>query len=293
MIKLIKNLLENLQDFVYTTVGVLFCSFALKGFLVPNGALDGGVTGISLLIHEIYHVNIALVIVLINIPFLIVGAIQLNLRFALKTFGSIVLLALFLEYLPFPLITDDRILVSIFGGFFMGTGIGMAMRGGCSIDGLEVVALYTLKKSSFTISEIILGFNVIIFVFAAFKLGLETSLYSMLTYYVASKTIDYVIEGLEEYTGVTIISGESEKMKEQLVLHMGKGITIYKGEKGFLKDNFHHHEPCDIVFTVVTRLEVRRLKNLVHSIDPRAFVFTNTIKEVAGTGGVVKHRKGH
>jgi uncharacterized membrane-anchored protein YitT (DUF2179 family) len=293
MIKLLKSLPETAQDIVYAVAGTLITGFALKSLLIPNGALDGGVTGISLLLHELYHVNVAWVIVLINIPFIIAGAFHVNVRFALKTFSCVVALGLCLAFINYPVFTHDRILVSLFGGFFLGLGIGLAMRAGCSLDGIEVLALYTLKRSSFTISEIILGLNVIIFLIMALKLGLETSLYSMLTYYVATKTIDYVIEGLEEYTGVTIISGKSDDIKEKLVLKMGKGITVYKGERGYLKDNFSHHMPCDIVFTVVTRLEVRRLKNLVHTIDPNAFVFTNTIKEVAGAGGVVKHRKGH
>ncbi|MCD6011362.1 MAG: YitT family protein [Flavipsychrobacter sp.] len=293
MVSALKHLPETVQDIVYSIIGTLITGFALKGFLVPNGALDGGVTGISLLLHELYHWNIAWVIVLINIPFIIAGAFHVNYKFALKTFSCVVALGLCLTFIDYPVITHDKILVSLFGGFFLGIGIGLAMRAGCSLDGIEVLALYTLKRSSFTISEIIMGLNAIIFLIAALMLGLETSLYSMLTYYVATKTIDYVIEGLEEYTGVTIISGKSEAIKEKLVLKMGKGITVYKGERGFLKDNFSHHAPCDIVFTIITRLEVRRLKNLVHSIDPNAFVFTNTIKEVAGAGGVVKHRKGH
>lgn len=293
MTKLIKSLPESLHDLFYAITGTLITGFALKGFLVPNNALDGGVTGISLLIHELFHVNVAWLIVAINIPFIIIGAFQVNLRFAVKTFICVAGLGLCLALIPYPVVTHDRILVSLSGGFFLGVGIGLAMRSGCSLDGIEVLALYTLKRSSLTISEIILGLNTIIFLIAAIRLGLETSLYSILTYYVASKTMNYVIEGLEEYTGVTIISGKSDEIKEHLVLKMGKGITVYKGERGFLKDNFRHHAECDIVFTVITRLEVRRLKNLVHAIDPNAFVFTNTIKEVAGGGGVVKHRKGH
>jgi uncharacterized membrane-anchored protein YitT (DUF2179 family) len=289
----LKHFPITIQDIVYSVLGTLISGFALKSFLIPNSLLDGGLTGIALLLRELYHVHIAWVIVVINIPFIIIGAFHVNRKFALKTFACVVGLGLCLAFAPYPVVTQDRMLVCLFGGFFLGIGIGLAMRGGCSIDGIEVLALYTLKRSSFTISEIILGLNVIIFLIAALKLGLETSLYSMLTYYVASRTIDYVIEGIEEYTGVTIISGKSEEIKEHLVMKLGRGITVYKGERGFMKDNFKHHAACDIVFTIVTRLEVRRLKNLVHTIDPTAFVFTNTIKEVAGTGGVVKHRKGH
>jgi len=280
-----------LTDITYTLLGILFCGFALKGFLVPNKFFDGGVTGISLLLHELYHFNIAYVIVIVNLPFIIMGAYQVNKAFALKTLVAVIGLGLCLLYVPYPQITSDKLLVSIFGGVFMGIGVGLAIRGGCALDGIEVLALYTGKRISFTISEIILGINIVIFLIAAFELGLPTALYSILTYYTASRTINFVIEGLEEYTGVTIISGQSEVIKQQLVMQLGRGITVYKGERGFLKDSFDISHPVDIVFTVVTRLEIRRMRNLIHDIDPKAFVFTSTIKEA--TGGVLKRRARH
>jgi uncharacterized membrane-anchored protein YitT (DUF2179 family) len=289
--KLFFNVPEYVEDILYTASGILFCGFALKSFLVPNNFLDGGITGISLLLHELYHTNLALLIILFNIPLIIAAGYNVNRKFALKMLASIVGLAICLTFLNYPIITEDKLLVSIFGGFFMGLGVGLAMRGGCALDGIEVLAMYTLKRSSFTISEIILGLNVIIFLIAALKLGLETSLYSMLTYFTASRTLSYVIEGLEEYTGVTIISGKSEEVKQQLVMSLGRGITVYKGERGFLKSSFEVSEPTDIVFTIVTRLEVRRLKNTVYNIDPKAFIYTNSIKEA--NGGVLKHHKGH
>lgn len=282
---------QTAKDLMYVLVGILFCGFALKGFLVPNQFFDGGVTGISLLIHEIYHINIAYIIIVANLPFIVAAAYQINKRFAFKMLVSIVLLGICLLFVPFPVITSDKLLVSIFGGVFMGIGIGLSIRGGCALDGIEVLALYTVKRSSFTISEIILGINIIIFLIAAFHLGLQTALYSVLTYYTASRTISFVIEGLEEYTGVTIVSSFSEEIKKELVLKFGRGITVYKGEKGFLKESFDISKPCDIIFTVITRLEVRRLKNFIYSVDPNAFVFTSTIKEAAG--GVLKKRARH
>jgi uncharacterized membrane-anchored protein YitT (DUF2179 family) len=286
------SLKTNVLDTIYTIAGILFCGFALKSFLVPNAFFDGGVTGISLLIHELYHFNIAYVIIIANIPFIIMGAFQVNKSFAIKTFAAIVGLALCLHFIPYPeKITSDKLLVSIFGGVFMGIGIGLAIRGGSALDGIEVLALYTGKRISFTISEIILGINIIIFLIAAVKLGLPTALYSILTYYTASRTINFVIEGLEEYTGVTIISGQNQLIKEMLVKQLGRGITVYKGERGFLKETFEVSHPVDIVFTVVTRLELRRLKTLVHEIDPKAFIFTSIIKEAAG--GVLKRRARH
>lgn len=285
------NLSYIIQDTIYIVLGILFSAFAMKSFLVPNHFLDGGVTGISLLGHEVFHWNLGLLLILTNLPFIIMGAYQISKGFAIKTAIAVVGLAIALQYIEFPTVTSDNLLISIFGGFFLGLGIGLAMRGGCAIDGLEVLALYTLKKTSFTITEMIMGMNIVLFLSAGIHFGLETALYAMLTYYIAMRTIDYVIEGMEAYTGVTIISGKSEEIKDALVLRMGRGITIYKGERGFMKDSYEVSHECDIVFTVITRLEVRKLKNVVHQIDPRAFVFTHTIKETAG--GVLKRKVTH
>jgi uncharacterized membrane-anchored protein YitT (DUF2179 family)/predicted metal-dependent HD superfamily phosphohydrolase len=279
------------SDLIFIILGVLTASFSLNAFLVPNHFFDGGITGISLLINEIYHVKIAYVIVLANLPFVFMGMFTINRRFAFKTFICIALLGLCLLYVHYPVPTTDKLLVSIFGGFFLGLGIGLTMRAGCAVDGIEVLALYTWRRTSFTISEIILALNVIIFSIAAFHFGIPTALYSMLTYFTASKTIDYVVEGIEEYTGVTIISGKSEMIKNRLVNELGRGITIYKGERGFLPGKFEVYSQCDIIFTVITRLELRKLKNLVSDVDPNAFVFANTIKEASG--GIIKRRHIH
>ncbi len=279
------------SDVLFMVVGVVLAAFSLKGFLVPNGFFDGGITGISLLIHEIYHFNLAYIIILANIPFIIICIYAINFNYALKTFFCILLLGICLMILPHYSITSDKLLVSIFGGFFLGAGIGLTMRAGCAIDGIEILALYTWKKTSFTISEIILAINILIFSIAAFRFGIQVSLYSMLTYFTATKTVDYVVEGLEAYVGVTIISGKSEIIKDRLVNEMGRGITIYKGERGFLPGKFDLHSDCDIIFTVITRLEIRKLKNLVSEIDPRSFVFASAIKEASG--GIIKRRHIH
>jgi uncharacterized membrane-anchored protein YitT (DUF2179 family) len=279
-------------DVLYTVIGILFAGFALKSFLVPNHFLDGGVTGVSLLFHELYHIPLSLLLILINIPFFILGKFQVNTSFAIKSFISAVLLTVCLEFFPYPIdITHDKLIVSVFGGFFLGIGVGLGMRGGCAIDGIEVLALYTWRKLSLTMSEVILAINSVIFLVAAFKFGLEIAFYAMITYYIATKTIDYVVEGIEEYTGVTIISSQSELIKEMLVKEMGRGITIYKGERGFMKDSFEVKHDCDIIFTIITRLEVRRLKRVVGQLDAKAFVFTHSIKETAG--GILKKHATH
>lgn len=282
---------EIVEDVASTLLGVLFAGVALKLFLVPNHFFDGGVTGVSLLIHEIYHFNLGLVILLLNLPLITIGYFTVGRKFAYRTLISVILLGVCLLLIPDYALTADKLLISIFGGVFLGIGIGLIMRAGAALDGIEVLALYTLKRTSFTITEIILGINIIIFIIAAFNFGVETALYSILTYFTATRTIDYVVEGLQAFTGVTIVSSKSEVIKYQLVNKLGRGITVYKGERGFLPGKFEISHDCDIIFTVITRLELRKLKNLVHEVDPKAFVFASTIKEASG--GVINRRNQH
>ena len=278
-------------DAILTVLGVTIAGIALKLFLVPNHFFDGGITGISLLVHEVYHFNLGLVIVLLNLPLVIVSYYTIGKRFAFKTLVSVILLGICLLLIPNYATTADKLLISIFGGAFLGIGVGLIMRTGAALDGIEVLAVYTLKRTSFTITEIILGLNIVIFTIAGFRFGLETALYSILTYFTATRCIDYVVEGLQAYTGVTIVSGKSDAIKYQLVNKLGRGITVYKGERGFLPGKFEVSSECDIIFTVITRLELRKLKNLVYDVDPKAFVFANTIKEASG--GIIKRRHAH
>jgi len=290
-----QGFLATIQDIFLMAIGVVIAGFALKGFLVPNNFFDGGITGISLLVHEVYHFNLGFVILLCNLPFIVASYFSVSRRFAIKTFVCILLLAICLPLIDYTMpamnITRDPLLISVFGGIFLGLGMGLTMRAGCALDGIEVLALYTWKRTSFTITEIILAINIIIFGLAAFKFGIPTALYSVLVYLAATKTIDYVVEGIEAYTGVTIISGNSELIKQRLVNELGRSITIYKGERGYLPGKFEISTDCDIIFAVITRLELRKLKNLVYEADPKAFVFANTIKEASG--GVLKRRHVH
>ncbi len=280
-----------LQDILLTVFGVTIAGIALKLFLVPNHFFDGGVTGFSLLVHEIYGFNLGLVILLLNLPLIVVSYFSIGKRFAGRTLVCVLLLGICLLLIPNYALTADKLLICIFGGAFLGIGVGLIMRTGAALDGIEVLAVYTLKRTSFTITEIILGINIIIFSIAAFRFGIETALYSIITYFTATRCIDYVVEGLQAYTGVTIVSGKSEAIKYQLVNKFGRGITIYKGERGFLPGKYEISADCDIIFTVITRLEMRKLKNLVFDVDPKAFVFASTIKEASG--GIIKRRQHH
>ena len=284
-----KNL--YIQDALLMIAGVIIAGFALKGFLVPNHFFDGGITGISLLLYEIYHFNLAIVIILLNLPLIIISYFTVGKNFALRTLIAVILLGLSLWLIPTVLLTSDKLLISIFGGAFLGLGVGLVMRSGAALDGIEVLAIYTLKKTSFSMSEIILGLNILIFATAAFYFGMETALYSILTYFSATRTIDYVIEGIQAFTGVTIISGKNEEIKHELVNKLGKGITIYKGERGYLPDSFEQRIDCDIIFTVISRMEMRKLLNVVQDIDPNAFVIANTIREASG--GILSRKSHH
>lgn len=285
------KLFNTIGDWILIILGAACASYGLNAYLVPNNFFDGGISGVALLIHEIYHFDLSALIILLNLPIIILSYFGTSKGFAVKTIVAIILLGVFLYCIPYPVATHDKVLVAVFGGFFIGLGSGLAIRGGCALDGSEILAMYTIKKTSFTISEIILAINILIFSVAALKFGLETALYSILTYFAASQTIGYVIEGVEAYTGVTIISEHSEIIKRRLVNELGRGITVYKGERGFLPDNFEVSNDCDIIFTVITRLELRRLKNLVQQSDAKAFVFANTIKEASG--GVIKRKSTH
>jgi uncharacterized membrane-anchored protein YitT (DUF2179 family)/predicted metal-dependent HD superfamily phosphohydrolase len=273
---------EVLRDFAFIFSGVIFASLAIKLFLVPNQFFEGGVVGIALLLSEVYSVKVSYLLFFINLPLIIFSYFIAGWQFAAKTLFSIVLLSFLIWLLPGLITTHDKLLISIFGGAFLGVGIGLTMRGGAALDGIEVLALYTLKRTSFTMSEIILGINIIIFAFGGFQFGLESSLYAILTYLAVVQSMNYVVEGLEEFTGVTIISGKSEEIKYQLVNKLGRAVTVYKGERGFLPGQFEVSHDVDIVFTVITRLEMRKLIKLVREEDPKAFVFANTIKEASG-----------
>ncbi|WP_235207175.1 YitT family protein [Pedobacter sp. V48] len=266
--------------------GIVSACFGLKSFLLPSGFIDGGVTGISLLISNITKLNLSYLIIIINIPFVILGYRQIGKVFAIKTSIAISLLAILLIIAPFKPITHDPLLIAFFGGLFLGGGIGLAMRGGCVIDGTEVLALYISKKSTLTVGNIILILNIIIFAFAAIFLGIDKALYAILTYLSASNTVDYIVNGIEQYTGVTVISEKNDRIKKFIINQMKRGVTIYKGEGGY-----GEKKDIDILYTVVTKLEMSKLQTAIRQIDPDAFVIQQQIADIKG--GVVKRQALH
>ena len=275
------------RDITFISLGIASAVFGLKGFLIPNNFIDGGATGIALLIRQLTGAKLGLMLILVNIPFLLLGLGVIGKNFAIKASLAITGLALAAAFINLKPITDDKLLVAVFGGFFLGAGIGLTIRGGAVIDGTEVVALYLSKRFGTTVGDIITIINIIIFGIAAYFISMDIALYAMVTYLAASKTVDFVIEGIEEYTGVTIISSHHEEIKEMVINKLGRGVTLYKGKGGFGKQG--HTEEKNIIYTVVTRLEISRLNIEIHKIDPNAFVIMTAIKDVKG--GMIKKRR--
>lgn len=278
---------KELVKLVMIATGIMSAALGLKGFLIPNDFIDGGATGITLLISSLTGWPISALLIVINLPFIWLGYKRVDKIFALKTLVAILILAAVLFFTTFPLITDDKVLTAVFGGFFLGLGIGLAMRGGCVIDGTELLAVYINPRSFLSIGQIILVINIVIFGIAAFFISVESALYSILTYLSASQTINYIVQGFDEYTAVTIISPKSDLIKNVIMRHLHRGVTVYKGERGFGKTSFENKD-IDILFTIITRMDVQRLVSRVQQIDPTAFIITNSVSEVRG--GLVKRQ---
>jgi len=274
------------KDFILISVGVFSASFGLKGFLLSNQFIDGGATGISLLISALTDIPLYLLIIGINIPFIILAYNVVGKQFALKTALAITALSIILATVTFPNVTNDKLLVAVFGGFFLGAGIGFSIRGGAVVDGTEVLAIFLSRKFGTTIGDVIIAINVLIFGAAAYFLSIEIALYSMITYLSASKTLDFIVEGIEEYIGVTIVSAHNEDIRQMIIEKMGRGVTVYNGKRGFGKSG--ETIEVDIIYTVITRLELNKLKIEIEKIEPAAFVVMNSVKETKG--GMIKKR---
>jgi uncharacterized membrane-anchored protein YitT (DUF2179 family) len=290
-ISIIMKFKNALVDFTLIAFGILSAGMGLKGFLLSSHFIDGGVTGISMLVADATDTPLSILIFVINIPFLFLGYRKLGLTFAVKSSLAIAGLSLCLAFVNFPDVTHDKLLTAVFGGIFIGSGIGMAIRGGAVLDGTEIAALLVSKKTQVVrVSDVILILNVVIFTAAVFLLGVESGLYSILTYLAAFKMIDFILNGLEQYTGMTIVSAKGEEIRVAITQSLGRGVTVYQGKSGYGKDG-HINSPREIIFTVATRLEVPLLKRETLKIDPTAFIVQQSVDDT--TGGLLKRKKGH
>ena len=271
---------QGFFDSLLVLTGVVIAGLGLKSFLLPNHFIDGGVTGISLLVSQTTGISLSVLIVLINIPFILVAYRHISRSFAFKSIVAVTAVALVIVLIPYPLITTDKLLIATFGGFFLGVGIGLAIRGGAVLDGTEVLAIFLSRKTSFSVGDIILIFNLVIFSAAAYLLGFETAMYAVLTYLSASKTVDFIIEGVEEYVGVTIISSHHEEIRKFIVNELQVGVTTYTGTSGHGKRGKNYQ--TEILFTVITRLEIGQLQHAVEKIDSNAFIVIGNVRGIKG-----------
>jgi uncharacterized membrane-anchored protein YitT (DUF2179 family) len=264
-------------------LGVFSAGMGLKGFLYSSHFIDGGVTGISMLLAKITAVPLPVWLPIVNLPFVALGYRHLGRAFALRSVAAIAALSVVLATTSFPDVTSDLLLTAVFGGVFIGAGIGLAVRGGAVLDGTEIAALLIGKRvPGVKVGDAILAFNVVLFVAAIAVLGTEPALYSILTYVSAARTLDFILHGIEEFTAVTIMSSAPEPIRQAVLEEMGRGVTIYKARGGMRGDD------REILYCVVTRLEIGRLLRIVDAFDAAAFVVQHPLADVRG-GMVHRH----
>lgn len=276
----------NPKNLLLILIGTSLAVLAMKGFMIPNRFMDGGITGISILLHEIFHINISFLVIILNVLFIYLGYKRIGKTFAVQTTIAVFILAVGLLFVEINPITHDKLLIAAFGGLLIGTGVGLVIRGGGVIDGAEVIAVFTVRRTGFSNSEIIMLINTLIFAVAALQFGIETAMYSIITYFAATRTTNYIVDGIEEYTAMNIICSQQEEVKNLLVNELGKGITVYKGERGYLPGSFEVRTEADIIVTIITRLEIKQLQEAIMAIDPKAFIYVQSIKEASG--GILK-----
>lgn len=276
-LKLSKAFKKGLRKYLFIILGAFFVAIGLETFLIPNQIIDGGIIGISIILSEITSLPLAIYIVILNLPFLFVGYTQIGKTFAITTLLSVFFLAIFVSFAHhFDVITGDRFLATIFGGIILGVGVGLIIRHGGSLDGTEIIAILANRRFGFSVGEIVMFFNVFIMSIAGIVFTWESAMYSLVAYFIAFKTIDVVIAGLDESKSVTIISDYPDLLAEKIMARLGRGVTHIYGKGGYTKEN------KELLYVIVTRLEVAKLKDIVEEIDPTAFVAIEHVNDVMG-----------
>lgn len=266
-----------IQRIIFILIGATLAAISLELFLIPNAIIDGGIIGISLILNFITGIPFGVLILLINLPFLFSGYKHIGKNFFISSSLAIILLAIIEFSLksvePF---VSDPLLATVFGGLLLGAGVGLVIRNGGALDGTEILGILLTRKIPFSVGEFVMFFNIFIFGWAGFVLGWEKAMYSILTYYIASKTIDAVIQGLEDTKAVIIVSDEFEELGEAIRERLGRSITKLHGKGGF------NDSEKDVIYVVVTRLEISKLKQIAHDIDPTSFITIMNTQETHG-----------
>jgi len=277
-----RSIQREVVNVVLILAGIFSAAMGLKGFLLNNHFIDGGVTGISMLLSLTTPAPLAVWLPVVNLPFVVLGYRQMGPAFALRSGLGIVGLAIVLATVRFPDVTHDLVLTAVFGGVFMGAGIGLAMRGNAVLDGTEIAALLIGRRSPvLKVGDVILAFNIVLFLLAMTILGVEPALYSILTYAAAARTLEFILHGIEEFTAITIVSQACSAIRTALLDDLGRGVTIIKARGG------KTGEDREVLYCVVTRLEIGRVIRIVDRFDSAAFVVQHPLADVRG--GVV-HR---
>ncbi|WP_254776988.1 YitT family protein [Paenibacillus sp. yr247] len=262
---------------VFLFLGAALMSVGLEIFLVPNKIIDGGITGISIILSYLTHVQVGIFLTLLNMPFLFIGYKMIGKTFALSTLFAILIMSIGTALLhPVPELTNDPLLAAVFGGIILGIGVGMVIRFGGSLDGTEIIAILVSKKIPFSVGEIVMFFNLFILGSAGFVYSWDRAMYSLIAYFIAYKMIDVTIEGFDESKSVWIISDHFKQIGEAILDRLGRGVTYLEGEGGFSGDN------KKVIFCVITRLEEAKLKSIVDELDPSAFLAVGNIHDVKG-----------
>ena len=281
-----RRILNELLNAALIALGIVSAGMGLKGFLLSSNFIDGGVTGVSMLLAKTTSVPLSVLLPVVNLPFIAVGYRQMGAAFAVRSVLGISGLAAVLALMPFPDVTPDLVLTAVFGGFFIGAGIGFAVRGGAVLDGTEIAALLISKRADLLkVGDVILFFNVVLFLVAMSVLGVDAALYSILTYVAAARTLDFVLHGIDEFTAITVMSDQNRTIRDRITRDLGRGVTIYRGYGGM------SGAEQDILYCVVTRLEIGKVKGIVREVDPTAFVVYHPL--AGAEGGVVKTRGFH
>ncbi|WP_299112009.1 YitT family protein [uncultured Winogradskyella sp.] len=274
-----------LTEYVQIAIGIILASVGLKAFLLPNGFMDGGVTGIALLVNRVIGIDISLLLVIFSLPFLVLGYYTVSIRIVIKSILSIISFALLIHFGDYGIITEDKLLISIFGGLCLGGGIGIAIRNGSVLDGSEILGIYLNDKFGLSIGRVILMFNIVLFSITAMVVSIEVALYSILTYIVTAKVTDLTIEGFEDFIGVTIVSNDYAKIKHAIMTNLGVGLTTYKGSKGFGSKG--SQQDFDIIHTIINRIDIKKMHRIIEEIDENAFIVEFDVNNVKG--GVLRH----
>ena len=268
---------ETIFQLIWLTIGSVIVAFALESFMVPNKIFDGGVIGVSMMLSYITHTSLGLLIFVINLPFLVLAFQKLGLRFVSQTFYAVSILALATNYIPWKVATQDTLLAPVFGGIILGVGVGLVLKNNASLDGTEIMSLNLSQKFPFaTVGEFLMGFNFFIYMSAGLIFGWDKAMYSILTYFIASKAIDAVMEGLNSSKSVRIVSQYYKEIGNAIMKGLNVSVTYIKSKGGYSGlDNV-------LTFCVVSRIEMAKLKQIVKDIDPKAFIVIEDVHEVEG-----------